>query len=211
MVQLYVLDISRFPDPKEKPELLENLSVDRGLRIKNIKDSVKRRQCLGAGILLGKVLGIYEKDIEDVQIGEQGKPEVDGLCFNLSHSGNIVICAVSSKPIGCDIEKLKEASNRIAKRYWSTPEIQHLNAFEGEAYHREFFRLWTIRESYVKMTGEGLCIPKGSLEIIVDEEIQIFRNGKKEICHISEIMIRDYVISICSEESGPVEIKWENI
>lgn len=211
MLKLYIADIATIPDPKEESEVMKSLSADRQIRISNMKSEKSRRQCLGAGLLLNKVLESYGKNHHDISIGEHGKPELDGFCFNLSHSEDLVICAVSDSPVGCDVEKLREAPKRIAERYFGKCEKQYLDMCEGKDYDKAFFRLWTIRESYVKMTGEGLGIPRGSLEIIVDEEIQIFRNGKKEICHISEIMIRDYVISICSEESGPVEIKWENI
>ena len=47
-----------------------------------------------------------------LRTNENGKPIVEGICFNLSHSGDYVICAVSERPVGCDIEQIKE-ENRV--------------------------------------------------------------------------------------------------
>ena len=68
---------------------------------------------------LGKVgVGISEEKINAdgaYYYGEHGKPmrRNEEICFNLSHSGKYVLCAVSEMEIGCDIES-------ITGNFWST-------------------------------------------------------------------------------------------
>ena len=207
MLKLYIADIATIPDPKEESEVMKSLSADRKIRISNMKSEKSRRQCLGAGLLLNKVLESYGKNYHDISFGEHGKPELDGFYFNLSHSEDMVICAVSDSPVGCDVEKLREAPKGIAERYFGKCEKQYLDACEAKDYDKAFFCLWTIRESYVKMTGEGLGIPRGSFEVVPGEEVRILRDGEVQNCHIYETTVNDYCISVCAGELGPVEIQ----
>jgi len=63
--------------------------------------------------------------------------------FNLSHSDGVIMLGISHTPIGVDIERVREID--IAKFPFICSENQE-----------EFFERWTERESYVKMTGEGI-------------------------------------------------------
>lgn len=62
-----------------------------------------------------------------IRIGADGKPEVDGICFNLSHSGNIVICGTAEKEVGCDVEKIVEAPEGVAERFFHPNETAYIN------------------------------------------------------------------------------------
>ena len=53
----------------------------------------------------------------------------------------------------------------------------------------EFFRLWTMKESYVKMTGEGLRLPLNQFEIRFEERVKIYRDGKTCACFLKEYEI----------------------
>lgn len=192
-MKLYIADLSNLPDPLSCPEMLQELSKERQHRIHSMKQVQSRKQSMGAGLLLKKVLALYHIEISSVMAGEHGKPMVEGLEFNLSHSGNLVICAVSDQPVGCDVELLRKAPARVAERYFSRDEQEYLSRFCGEDYDKEFFRLWTMKESYVKMTGEGIAMAR----------------GKVPDCYFAEVDVPGYIISICAKESVPVEVIWE--
>ena len=87
-----------------------------------------------------------------------------------------------------------------------------------EEYDRAFFRLWTMKESYVKMTGEGMGLPFSEYELLVDacaslgyeSSARVLRDGEVQDCYISEISLQGYIISICAESSAHMEVIWEN-
>ena len=197
MVQVYVADVTRLPDPLVIPEIMENLSEKRKQKIMRCKQVERRRQSLGAGLLLSQVLDSYDLQENKVSIGPNGKPETKGICFNLSHSHNIVVCAVGEKAVGCDVEK-EEASlkEKIAERFFCKSEVEYLKKNKNE-----FFRLWTMKESYVKMTGEGLRVPLEQFEIRFEECAKIFRDGEACNCFLKEYEFPGFRITVCSEEA----------
>lgn len=91
----------------------------------------------------------------------KGKPFLLGssLYFNLSHSGEYVVCALSECEIGVDIQRQAETdSMRLANRFYHPHERELLAAIPTEEGRRDFFyRLWTRKEAYGKMTGEGVA------------------------------------------------------
>ena len=92
--------------------------------------------------------------------GENGKPYLEGrsFYFNLSHSGDYVFCGVSGQEIGVDIQKFQGQNELgLARRFFSSAERQALEACGDEESRRSmFFRMWTRKEAYGKLTGEGL-------------------------------------------------------
>lgn len=211
MVKLYVADISNLPDPLSVPEILQRLPLGRQQRIHSMKQEKSRKQSMGVGLLLQKVLALYHMQDSKVFIGEHGKPMVDGLEFSLSHSGDLVICAVSDKSVGCDVEEIRKAPKGVAERYFSDSEQEYLDQFSGEEYDKAFFRIWTLKESYVKMTGEGMGVPMEEYEVIVDDCARVIRDGGVQGCYVSEVEIPGYIISICAESSAHVEVMWEKL
>lgn len=211
MVKLYLTDIASLPDPWEQPEVIASLPKERRQKIERLTQEKKRKQSLGAGLLLEEVLTSYGIDVTTLRIGEHGKPEVDGLHFNLSHSDNRVACAVSDSPVGCDVEKVRKAPMDVAKRYFSQSEKTYLEQFDGIKYDEAFFRLWTMKESYAKMTGEGIGKSLKAFEVLMDEPVRVLRDGNIQACCIKEYQVEDYCISVCSEDTGFSDIIWKNI
>jgi len=90
-----------------------------------------------------------------------GKPTlegIDGLHFNASHSGTLLVCAVTAAgPVGVDIERLRPMpdARNIAGRFFSTAEAQRVLAAPPEAIDARFFEIWTRKEAFLKATGEG--------------------------------------------------------
>ena len=197
MVHVYAADIRNLPDPLEAPRVMDGLSEERKKKIVRYKQPEGRRQSLGAGLLLRQALARHGMQETEVYIGKNGKPEVKGICFNLSHSHNIVVCAIGEKPVGCDVEKEESsAKEKVAERFFCDTEIAYLKDKK-----EEFFRFWTMKESYVKMTGEGLRLPLNQFEIRFEERVKIYRDGKTCACFLKEYEIPGYRLTVCSEES----------
>lgn len=117
----------------------------------------------GAGLLLDSMLrehGLLERDMTYIE-GEHGKPAFASypeLHFNLSHSGSLVACALSDRPVGVDVQQLVADLRPSLVRYiMSDQEIAALDALHSDnAKSLLFTQLWTLKESYVKATGHGL-------------------------------------------------------
>lgn len=97
--------------------------------------------------------------------GEKGKPffkEIP-LFFSLSHSGDYVLCAVSRREIGADIQKLQPVDVlKLSRRFYSEPECLALERCADEKeMQRLFFELWSRKEAWGKLTGKGVAAVLG--------------------------------------------------
>lgn len=211
MVNLYVSDITNLPDPDTCPELLQPLTIERREKIAKMRQSKNRRQSLGAGLLLEKVLSRYGMRSQDVYLDECGKPQIEGLFFNLSHSGELVICAVSGKAVGCDVEQQGKAPRNLAKRFFCENEQRYLSRVADDKYDEALYRLWTLKESYMKYTGEGMRLPLDAFEILLDNEVKVLRGGQIQPCFIKEYVTDGYRIAVCAAEQEFADIIWENM
>ena len=92
----------------------------------------------------------YGFDLADYpeQKNENGKPYLEGasFCFNLSHSGEYAVCALSESEVGVDLEKIKPISRGVMLRFVGQC---------GES-DEENTRLWTRYEAIGKFLGCGI-------------------------------------------------------
>lgn len=95
------------------------------------------------------------------ETGLAGKPALAAstrsrLHFNISHARGLVACAIAGVPLGVDAEVCYgEAPSAVAERF-APGERAMLAKAAGAEYRSIFFRLWTLKEAYLKATGEGL-------------------------------------------------------
>ena len=200
MVKVYACYINDLPDPQSDKTVLKDLPQNRIEKILKQHKIESRKQSFCAGLLLKYVLSKYRIDSSYIKTGTKGKPEVQGLHFNISHSNDIVICAVSENDIGCDIEKISTANLSIAKRFFTENEFKYIESFSGKDADNEFYRLWTAKESFIKMTGEGLSRPLKSFEVQCIPKMQIIINEELYPCYIKEYQIEGYKLTVCSKE-----------
>lgn len=216
MVRLYSLNINEIPHPNDCQRLFEILPEHRRDKIRRMRFDKDKRLSFGAGLLIKYVAFENGFDDNNISFSDVGKPVLDGLFFNISHSDEYVICAVGDKEVGCDIEKISEIKSDIAKRFFSKTECEYLNSFEVSPDNKllEFFRIWTIKESYIKMTGEGISIGLDTFSVNFHNkngdynDIYILRKVDKNIdkwekqeCFINEYLFDGYCCSVCSREN----------
>ncbi|MBQ6947622.1 MAG: 4'-phosphopantetheinyl transferase superfamily protein [Clostridia bacterium] len=98
--------------------------------------------------------------IEQIRLlrDEKGKPFAPDLPlhFSISHSGPWVVCAVSSNPVGVDIEILRPIDPKIAHRICHPEDLPFLEGKTEAEVIRKFFLLWTAKEARGKRDGTGL-------------------------------------------------------
>lgn len=103
-------------------------------------------------------------------INEYGKPSLthSRLEFNLSHSGNLALIAVTwNRKVGVDVERIREgiSSLVIARQYLSKAEMAELQSLPPEQRVNAFFICWTRKEAYIKAQGLGLSLPLVSFDV----------------------------------------------
>ena len=134
-------------------------------------DALRARWGTARGVLrevLGRALGCAPSAVQ-FHYGRHGKPEVRGapLRFNISHSGALAVIALAAVEVGVDVELPRpRRSDDIARRFYTPGEIERVFAETDPARRADtFFRLWTCKEAFLKVTGEGLSRSTRSYEI----------------------------------------------
>lgn len=120
--------------------------------------------------------------------------------FNISHSGQILIMAVDTDYIGIDIEQIRTID--INPTFLSKTEQKYL---ENKNLY-EFYKIWTIKESFTKNLGLGLSLDFKDFTVDLAKPYIVF-NNKKFYYHYFNF--ENYIISICSENRMiPDKIDW---
>lgn len=155
MVSVYIADVSGL----NIDSAISRVTEYRRSKALRLPTDEKKRQSLGAELLLyGAING---GEAFEYQIGENGKPFLDGSqSFSLSHCGDYAVCAVSDSPIGVDIERKREGSASLARRFFTDSECRLIE--ESPDRDDKFCELWVIKESYIKALGTGLNTPLSS-------------------------------------------------
>ena len=132
-----------------------------------------RRRTLLAHALLDHAVSVSLPDMPlptDPTVDGYGKPHIfldaeHEFHFSLSHSGDYSICAVGKSPVGADIEAIGNDKERIAERFFAKEEQGFIKDSES------FYRIWTLKESFMKAVGLGMKLPMDSFTVTeLDEE-----------------------------------------
>lgn len=130
--------------------------------------------------------------------------------FNLSHSGDYVLCSIdidcrAQTQVGCDIETVGRADIKVAKRFFCTSEYNAILREENKTLQRDlFYRLWVLKESFMKATKEGMSLDMSSFEIELGTPPALIRQPKrfprKYYCKEYEVSDIPCKIAVCSTE-----------
>jgi 4'-phosphopantetheinyl transferase len=128
--------------------------------------------------------------------GQQGKPAVESNCiqFNLSHSGDRAVYAISAKLPAAD----------LVDRFFSADEQVIFHSLPVEIQQAAFFHAWTQKEAYLKACGTGLNTPLDQIEVSIDPRTptEIFTAPIAGIWQIEKLVIS-------SEYAGSIVIGGE--
>ena len=178
-----------------------------------VSDSIVRGNKLSVcgRVLLGYILKKYHgKDSFSYYYGKNGKPYLKNgdVFFSISHSGKYVICCISESEIGCDVQTVEKYNPRIAERFFTESEKLFLQKSENPS--EDFTRLWAMKESVLKKTGEGIT---GGLNTFSFENCLAESRFVKFGYHFKVCRLPDAYVCVCSdtEENELIEIKKEEI
>lgn len=104
-------------------------------------------------------------NIDNIRFTSLKKPYLSTkFDFNISHSGQYVICAfVSGALVGVDIELIKEVNISDFSSVFSEYEINEI--LENPNPSKTFFKFWTLKESFIKAEGSGFYLPVNNISI----------------------------------------------
>lgn len=94
-------------------------------------------------------------------------------CFNLAHSGNLCLIAISDDgPVGIDVEAIRDRPHRdrLVETRFAPSEAEAILRFSGERRTRAFYRCWTRKEAYLKALGVGLTAELGAFAVSVGDQ-----------------------------------------
>lgn len=209
MFDTYILKIDRKFEKNEFNNLLCYVSEEKKVRIdRSFKFNNAQRTLLGdvlARYAICKRLSVRNNDLV-FGINEYGKPilrEPEGINFNISHSGNWVACVIDDNPVGIDVEIIKPIDLKIAERFFSRDEYLSIMRQSEEMKLMYFYKLWTLKESYIKMEGKGLYIPLSSFTIrIVDNNAGVTIEDKIQECYFNQFDIDKNVVCSVSTKNN---------
>lgn len=170
MIKIYVCDISNVGAKNS----LDNVSKERIVKASKLKDVSCYKQSIYAYKLLFYAFKQENIDIlnETMEYNEYGKPffpNIKNYFFNMTHSKNFVGVAIANSKVGIDIEEINFSRHidKICRKVFTNDEEIEYNSFSNEIEKfKYFFTRWTSKESYLKMTGQGLSkeLVKTSIE-----------------------------------------------
>ncbi|PPK79173.1 4'-phosphopantetheinyl transferase [Lacrimispora xylanisolvens] len=146
-----------------------------------------------------------ESDSVPVIKGVHGKPqlkEYPHIFHNISHTAGLAACAIGDVPMGIDVEEIRPFSEKIIRKVMSEQEKEQFYKLKEEERTAFFFKIWTLKESYVKAGGWGITIPltEFSFELRPDgitcsvPGVQLVQYCLKE----------RYILSLCTIEKSEI-------
>jgi 4'-phosphopantetheinyl transferase len=166
--------------------LMRLLSAEERERAGRFRFDVHRRRYISGRGQLRRILAHHTGVAPEALVfsyGAQGKPSVGGIEFNLSHSGDVGVVALTrAAPVGIDVERIRPMDDLdgMARISFSPNERHNLQGLSGADKQEAFFRCWTRKEAYVKATGDGLGMPLDSFDVDLGDHPAPIRFASRE-------------------------------
>ncbi len=172
-VNVYIADIQYYMDETHFTEGLSHISKERRETIGRLRAHKDKVRSLCCGLLLHyglHDLGYTGSESWETAYGEKGKPtfpDHPDVCFNLSHSGDYVACAIAKAPVGIDIQNERKTIPGMNRTVCPEDNLEVLYGTEEER-HLHILESFSAKEAYLKYTGMGMSL--GFSNVHVDRE-----------------------------------------
>lgn len=135
----------------------------------------------------------------------------DTFHFNISHSGDFVVCAIDETPLGIDIEKIEYQNPKIVLDVLSEVELAQYNKLSAKKKIPFFYSIWARKESYLKALGMGLNTKLSDITVSSRNKIfsPVVRFVLSEKMHIKQYRAsNNYALAVCaSHKNFPEKIE----
>lgn len=162
---------------------LKQVSKQRKDKIKKLRRESDRLRSVFGAVLLDEALrnlGIFSYTMH---YNEYKKPYLknEEIYFNISHSGEYVLCGLSTSEIGVDIECIEDIDIQSGCLVFSDEEMQLIQSADQPV--RMFYKQWTKKESLIKALGCGFFMPTKSIDLSFSEIYDGWRIRSYEFEH----------------------------
>ncbi|XBX04669.1 4'-phosphopantetheinyl transferase superfamily protein [Enterocloster clostridioformis] len=205
--KFYIMDISRIGPRGLYCDGAETV-CNGALRYEDFVRSAAGRQLLKYALWREFKMALNYESLMQERRGKLILSDCPIVSFNISHSNQMVACAVGKRPLGIDVEYKKQIEYRpLADHFFHKNELEYINKVDPGAGLDQFYKLWTLKESYIKCTGDGLSKELDSFIMTADSagRMKVYdknnpeRSGKYRFYHTR--CNSQYHVSICSEQS----------
>lgn len=194
IIKLSIVDLNTAY--RHKKTLLEKANDSQKEKAFKYKNEIDQIRSLTSSYLINKL------SKEPLLFNEMGKPYfANGPHFNVSHSGQYIVIAVSNKSVGVDIEENNEKDMSALIRIFNEAEAKMIKE------HADFYYLWCAKESLIKCIGSSINRIK-EIPALPFNGVKSF-NGKSY--YVKTFIEDKHIISITRESDEPFDIKIEKI
>ncbi|GAA4779834.1 4'-phosphopantetheinyl transferase superfamily protein [Olivibacter ginsenosidimutans] len=130
--------------------------------------------------------------------------------FNISHSGDYVLIALSDTPVGIDTEHMKAgfAYQDFASTVFSTAETNAIK--QSPIPYETFYLFWTRKEAFLKNKGCGLALSPQEIPALDGQHLLPVKTPTAYAIH-SFSYARDYIGSICLKQTAMTNIHFYTV
>lgn len=186
------------PEQLDLDAALATVSPQRRAHALRYRQEHDQRLSLSAYQLLQRALrvdyGITEPP--HFEYSDKGKPLIAGhpdIHFSLSHCREAAACVVDTSPVGIDIESLDSYDPELVPRTMNDDE-HHLICSSPDP-RLTFIRLWTMKESLLKMTVHGMT----------DDIRDILKNSHIKPTSFHTTVFPQFVLTVCQQVPTDLE------
>ena len=189
----YLFDnINNYDNYDDMYNILNSMDKDKVDNYTNIRD---KKLCMLSRKILRDILkdrySINYNEL-DIKYNEYGKPYIRDIYFNISHSNDYVLVAISKRQIGVDIEKIRNVDETLINYICTDKEKNYV--LGSDDINKSLFIIFCLKEAYYKMIGTGIA----NLKDIEFDINNISLNNNFNI--ILDNSIDGYVIAIMEEK-----------
>ena len=131
-------------------------------------------------------------EVARTELGKPWFPALPEIQFSISHSKALILCALSDRPVGVDIEDIRPRRDHLPQYALTKEEFQTYQALGGD--WPAFYGLWTKKEAWCKYTGQGLR--------------PLWGQTPPEDLHYGAYTGDGWRAAVCGEEEAPSQIIW---
>jgi 4'-phosphopantetheinyl transferase len=189
--------------------ICNSLDENESRKLESITENQFKTKYMESVFLKKAILSKYiNTPISSIHFGQKkfGKPILispkNSVDFNVAHSNDFFVCAIAdSGLIGVDVEEIKEIDLQITLEFCCDSELEYCSAGNVIERRTNFFKLWTLKEAYVKAIGKGLSYPLKDICFDLKDMSSVKikgNNSKKWLFDVNKI--DNYILSICTSE-----------
>lgn len=177
MTKIYYAESNQAEIYNNAADAKKILSSERFERYKRLKQNDDKLDCLAVGLMTKLIFGSSEVMFKD----KNGCPRLNnGKYISISHSGGICAAALSDNPVGLDIQAhSKKDYTALGRIVLCKSELEYLKNAENK--EEVFYKLWCLKESYMKAKGLGFSLsPKSFYFDIAGKDIILHSDDDKQ-------------------------------